>query len=239
MKRLILMISIFSLSLQGAELAFQKGNEALDQGNYQQAIVEYETALKESGPSAALHYNLGFAYYRIDQLGKALFHFRYAHRLNPRDADTKFNLEYARKSSSDSVDGEGSFSWKEFFAAFPLSKKESAYALSVAFFFWGVSAAILVFWRREWLLMLSRAILFLNAILLTGFTYKAISEKPFGVVTAKQADVYSGKGVGSVLLFSLHEGTEFDVQDVQGEWLQIVLADGKMGWLLGKDCVSL
>jgi len=42
-----------------------------------------------------------------------------------------------------------------------------------------------------------------------------------------------------VLLFTLHEGAEFTIDEVTPTgWLKIVLADGKKGWIRKSDTIS-
>jgi len=39
-------------------------------------------------------------------------------------------------------------------------------------------------------------------------------------------------------VFSLHEGTKVRVDQKTGEWLEIILADGKVGWVR-KDVLEI
>ena len=37
--------------------------------------------------------------------------------------------------------------------------------------------------------------------------------------------------INNVVLFKLHEGTEFRVREIKENWLKIELVDGKKGWI--------
>ncbi len=53
-----------------------------------------------------------------------------------------------------------------------------------------------------------------------------------GIILMDKVDVMSApSGDGGVEVFSLHEGTKVRIDQTSGEWLKIVLADGKIGWV--------
>ena len=71
-------------------------------GNYQQAIRDYEELLK-NGASAEIYYNLGNAYYRTDNITKAVLNYERARLLSPGDEDINFNLQFARSKTIDKI----------------------------------------------------------------------------------------------------------------------------------------
>jgi hypothetical protein len=81
-------------------------------------------------------------------------------------------------------------------------------------------------------------VIFLAVFLLslTVFIGRQWLIKPFGVAIAKETQVYSGVGKDNVVLFVLHEGVEFTVEDSYEEnWIKIELVDGKKGWMAKAD----
>ena len=70
--------------------------------NYQQAINGYEALLKQ-GVSADLYYNLGNAYYRTDNITRAIINYERALLLSPGDDDIRFNLQMARSKTIDKI----------------------------------------------------------------------------------------------------------------------------------------
>ncbi len=58
----------------------------------------YQSVLKAEGPSAAVYYNLGNAYQRLEQYGPAILAYERAKLITPRDPDLRANLERARKA---------------------------------------------------------------------------------------------------------------------------------------------
>ena len=55
------------------------------------------------GVSAEVYYNLGNAYYRTDNITKAVLNYERAHLLSPGDEDISFNLQFARSKTIDKI----------------------------------------------------------------------------------------------------------------------------------------
>lgn len=80
---------------------------------YQQAIKDYEELLTE-GVSAEIYYNLGNAYYRTDNITRAVLNYERALLLSPGDRDIRFNLQMARSKTIDKITPESEmffFTW--------------------------------------------------------------------------------------------------------------------------------
>ena len=97
-----LVLLFVSISLSASTVTRQQADSAYAQEHYQQAISDYETLLKQ-GVSAELYYNLGNAYYRTDQMPKAVLNYERALLLSPGDADIRFNLQMARSKTIDKI----------------------------------------------------------------------------------------------------------------------------------------
>ena len=213
---------------------FIQGNTAYEAGNYEAAIQSYENAIKTGEVNGALYYNLGNAYYREKDIGRAIFAFRKAARELPRDPDVGYNLNYARKKAVDQVDEkEGSSIFNSVFA---FTLKEGVVALVFfSFWFWAL-ATVRIYFKKSWVEWAFRfsIVAFIGSALMLGVRYRL--DQPFGVVVAQETQVYSGMGKDNVRLFNLHAGTEFVVSDTTSpEWVQIQLADGKKGWAKKTD----
>src|SRR5207253_531996 len=64
---------------------------------YPAAATAYEELDRQGLVSADLAFNLGNAYYRQGNLGRAIWAFERAATLDPDDEDTRYNLKQARK----------------------------------------------------------------------------------------------------------------------------------------------
>ena len=95
---LLLLTLPLALPAQSPEVFFGEANEAYSRGEYEKAIGLYQRALEEAA-SAALHYNLGNAFYRTGQSGRAILHFEKALALDPTNPEALANLSFVREAA--------------------------------------------------------------------------------------------------------------------------------------------
>lgn len=69
----------------------------------------YRSAIDSLGPSAERYYNLGNAYYRNGQIGRAIVSYERALRLDPTNSDLADNLEFVNSKTVDRIEPEVSF----------------------------------------------------------------------------------------------------------------------------------
>jgi hypothetical protein len=93
----LLFASMFSFANRDLEI---KAEKAYEVKNYKEAILAYETILKEGLTSYKLYYNLGNAYFKNNELGKAIYNYELANKLQPNNKDVKTNLKIANEQFS-------------------------------------------------------------------------------------------------------------------------------------------
>jgi hypothetical protein len=207
----------FGSPLEDAKAAYEAGRP-------EAAIAEIEK-MPEAPVSGALQGALGAAWFKKGDVGRAIFHFRRASELRPRDADLRYNLGFARKSAKDRLEAPGGFFTP------PFSVKETATGAAWLSLLAGILGGLWAFSRRQ-SAKLAAVIAASLAVLVSGVALLALTfDRPFGVVTAAEAAVRSGPGESYTHLFSLHPGAEFDRLREEKGWLQIRLSDGKRGWV--------
>jgi len=97
--------------IESATALFQKGNESYEEGNFDQAIEEYQKVLDQGIRNSKVFYNLGNAYFRKNQLGKAILNYRRALSLDPRDEDSIANLRFAKLFTLDKIEEQTALFW--------------------------------------------------------------------------------------------------------------------------------
>ena len=108
---LLTLLFLFPMTIQA--VTKQDADAEYSKGNYQQAIKDYEELLK-AGESAEIYYNLGNAYYRTENITRAVLSYERALLLNPADDDIRFNLQMARSKTIDKITPESEmffFTW--------------------------------------------------------------------------------------------------------------------------------
>ncbi len=237
----LLVILIFPYSVlrsQGLE-----ADDAYRQGNYAEAVVLYEQVLADGYTSAELYYNLGNAYYRENQMGRAILNYRRALRLDPAMTDAKENLALAESRTTDRI-----AELPRFFMVRWVDALCTQFTPRVWRLVWVVLLALLgvsvVCFRLGNSLTLRKSALaggVVTIVLLavaswlllrTTARYNAHSE---AVVMPAAISVKGSPEAQSVDKVILHEGTVVTVSESLSGWYKITLADGTTGWCLSDD----
>jgi len=69
---------------------------AYEEGKYNEAATAYAKLLQTGQTSAALYFNLGNAFFKSGQMGRAVAAYRLAGPTHSRDPDVRANLQFAR-----------------------------------------------------------------------------------------------------------------------------------------------
>lgn len=217
-----------------------RGNQAYQDGDFQAAIEAYE-AVRESGfRSGGLEYNLGNAYFKAGDLGRAILHWERALELSPGDPDVQANLELARSLTVDAVEPLPRF-WLTAFLSWWAGLLPRGWLLGVVAFGWlAVTGGVVIriLGRAGWPTTLGTWTTVGGTVLLLVFgpslfvreTGVGVPER--GVILADAVSVHSEPSADDDLtLFEIHEGTRIRIDRRAGEWVEVVLDDGKVGWV--------
>ena len=78
------------------QTAFFRANTLYTQGQYAEAVEAYEAVLQSGLASGNVYFNLGNAYFKAGQVGRAILSYERARRFLPSDPDLAANLGFAR-----------------------------------------------------------------------------------------------------------------------------------------------
>lgn len=236
---ILLMLLPWTVVWAGPYEAFEAGNEHYHKENYAQAIAEYQKVLKSGQQSSDLHFNLANAYYKLNKVGPAIFHYEKAIMLCPHDRDYKTNLAFAQKMMIDEVRPDRRVGLEKAIAGFTGALSYNGWAVAAVLcsvlLFAGFAAYYFsrrAFYKR--LFFVSMLIFAFGIAVTLGSAYAARSiyqtEKP-AIVFAAVASVKSEPKANSADAFVLHEGTKVFILEELGNWSKIMLADGTDGWM--------
>lgn len=222
-------------SASGTQLA--AANHLYEAGQYGEAAAAYEALLATGVEDGRVHYNLGNAYYKAGDLGRAILNYRRAERLLPRDGDVAANLKLARSQTRDQIEAADEGALIDLIRDLSgwLTLDEAALALLVLWLGLGglMVWAILRPARRRltaYLAVPLATLLALGLVIVGGRLYDERAHPP-GVVLADQVDVHSGPGSDYLVEFTLHAGAEVRVVERRGDWVRIALPGGLQGWV--------
>src|SRR4029450_14155916 len=89
-------ICIFVAASAFAQTDFDRANQEYAQGHFKEAIAGYETLVRSGPLSANLFYDLGNAYFRTDDFGRAILSYERALALEQHHPEAAANLQIAR-----------------------------------------------------------------------------------------------------------------------------------------------
>ncbi len=236
---LLLMILPLTAQDQNVQQLFRQGNLFFQQGKYQQAVEAYQKILEQGYESGELYYNLGNAYFKINQFGKARLFYERALRFMPDDEALKENLILLKRRLVDRIEVPPKFFltvwWEDLLQAFSLTTL--TYLVIIAFWMLILSWAFYLFMKKQrhrergkGLVVLTLILLILLSVILTDKIYRFEKEK-YGVILKPSVTVFSEPRKEATEIFVVHEGTKVKILRKNQNWLEIKLGDGKTGWL--------
>ena len=222
---------------------FQKANQAYQNQNFQQAIELYQNILGQGYQATEIYYNLGNAFFRLNNLGQAILNYEKALKLNPNDPDIRYNLELANLRVVDRLELPPRFFLFEWWDSLKTYFSLTQLTRLVAILF-TLSILLLVLWLfirryrlRRWLL----TGVIVSGILFIFWGYILINQsgeyrnRHQAIVLTPTITVMSAPDEGSTDVFLLHEGVKIRLDEQRTSWVKISLPDGKSGWIKTED----
>ncbi len=233
------LLLMLMMPLSASAVTKAEADSAYVHERYQQAIADYEALLK-GGVSADLYYNLGNAYYRTDNITKAILNYERALLLSPGDADTRFNLQMARSKTIDKITPESEMFFVTWYHSLVNLMSVDAWARTalIALAIAIILALAYLFSDRMWLRKtgffgaLFLLVVFLMSNLFAYQQKQKLTHRTGAIIMTNAATVKSTPSKNGTDLFILHEGTRVTITDgsMKG-WKEIRVADGKQGWI--------
>jgi len=240
---LLVIFTGFYAKSQNNDILAARARKAYDASQFPQALQLYEKILNSGNESAVLYYNLGNAYFRNNEIPSAILYYEKALKLEPNLENIRHNLKIANTRITDKVEVVPELFFKRWWKAFLdiLGIDQAGITLillltlalfSTAIYLVSNSIGVrkVAFWSG-----LSLFILLFIALFATlekehqlNFHHEAIVFNP--TVTVK-----SSPDLSSTDIFVIHEGIKVELLDQIGEWQEIRIANGSIGWIKSSD----
>lgn len=219
---------------------FLEGNRLYQQGDFAAALDAYlavEGSGFESGP---LSYNIGNAYFKTGDLGRSILYYERAVRLLPADEDVAENLALARSLTIDEVEPLPRFwllqVWDWWVRLLPGTAL--AWLVAISYSIAGGASMAVVLGRSPSARRIARRVVLVNGAITVVFGLNlAIRDLGLGqaeeaVVMAAELSAQSAPSEDpNLTLFSVHEGTKVRIDRRSEGWAEVVLEDGRVGWV--------
>src|SRR5882724_8275993 len=221
--------------LAQSDADFPKANQEFAQGHFKEAISGYEALIRAGQWSANVFYNLGNAYFRAGDFGRAILNYERALALERHHPEATANLQIARDEARAL---EMQPSWPERYLQFASINQ---FSITAAVAFWvGLFCVVgLIFARRRSAaiiaLLICSLLTFVVAILAIYELDHGSIGRSLAIVTGKdvQARLATADTANSVL--ALPEGSEIRVLSTRGDWVYAALPNNLRGWIPAKN----
>ena len=219
---------------------FQAGNRLYQEGDYPAALDAYLGLFDDGLESGELHYNIGNAYFKLGEMGRAILFYERARRELPGDESVRANLELARSLTADQITPLPGF-WLPRAVGWAVRLVPRGWLITIMALGYFALAATLLYRLlsagaepRPWT---TRVAVAAAAVTLASGANLLIREFDIGqaergVILQAEAAVQSAPSDDPALhLFTIHEGAVVRIDRRAEAWLEIVLEDGKVGWV--------
>lgn len=230
--------STMSVSAQ-TDAQFAKANQAYAQGHFKEAIDGYDALVRSGQWSANLFYDLGNAYFRAGDFGRAILNYERALTLERRHPEATANLQIARDEARAL---ELQPSWPERYLQFATLNQYTVTA-TIAFWIAAFCLVALIFARRRSATMVVSLVvmlsLFAAAIFAVWQLDRGVNGRSLAIVTAEdlQARVATADTANSVL--ALPAGSQVKILSTRGDWIYAALPNNQRGWIPAKSAEQI
>jgi tetratricopeptide (TPR) repeat protein len=239
----ILLLLAFSVnsgfSQEERTAKFLKGVELYSDSKYQDALNEWLDIYNTGYRSASLSYNIGNAYFKLNNIPGAVLYYERALLLKPADNNINYNLQISRSLVVDKFEEIPELYFVRWFDFLALLLPTNTWAIVsiITFIFCLVLLSVYIYSSRYRIKVIGfwTAALFLvisaSSMAFTVRNRSLVYDSHKAVIFAPSVNGKSSPDNSGTDLFVLHEGSKVIIEDMVGEWYEIKLSDGNKGWV--------
>jgi len=229
---------MFSLAQDNKE-KYLNGVEHYKNGDFSAAADTWVELFNAGYDNYEVLYNLGNAYYKINEVPLAILFYERALLRKPGDEDIRYNLAIATGQIKDRFESIPKVFIVRWFNAISLTMTSDTWAVIsvVAFILTLVLVLLFLFMLRYNLKVLSfwlGLIFLIVSASALSFSYRSrqlVYNSNEAIILAPVITGRSTPSESGTELFVIHEGLKVRTGEEIGEWTEIRLPDGNKGWI--------
>ncbi len=235
----LIIIMLQAISMPANAITKKNADDEYTKGNYQQAIKDYEELLKK-GASVELYYNLGNAYYRTDNITRAVLNYERALLLSPGDEDIRFNLQMARSKTIDKIAPKSEMFFITWYRSLVNFTSVDGWA-KTAITSIALALILILYYLFGKKLMIRKTAFYSSLIFLLLFIFsnifayeqrRILTRRTGAIITTPSVTLKKTPVANSEYNTIIHEGSRVEIiDDTMKDWKLVELEDGREGWI--------
>lgn len=242
----LLLLCAFLLSSAGKlagqasnEERFSEGVALYTSSSYHEALDVWTGIYNTGYRSADLAFNIGNAYFKLNNIPGAILFYERALLLRPGDEDARYNLAIARSMAKDKFEEIPELFLVRAYDFLSLVMPSNTWAilslttfilclilLSVYIYSSSYRIKVTGFWLALFCLVFS-----LSSLAFSVRNKSLVHDSSKAIIFSPQVSGKSSPDNSGTDLFVIHEGTKVTVTGELGDWYEIRLSDGNKGWV--------
>jgi hypothetical protein len=236
---MLVLLSAITVAAGTGNATIDSANAAYAGSDYEKAAKLYEEVLASGLEAPEVYYNLGNAYYKLNRVGLSILNYERAKKLAPNDEDIKHNLALANQRITDKIEPVPQLFIEEWKSGFVNLFSATGWAMTciVMFIFLLTMLGLYItgntkgkrqlgFWAGLAFLVFSTSSFFI-----ARKQHNLMIEAQDAIVTSSSVTVKGSPSEKGTKLFVIHEGTKVEIEEIDGTWVEVKIANGNVGWV--------
>jgi tetratricopeptide (TPR) repeat protein len=218
----------YAIADASESITLEKANQAYRQGKFEEARANYLQLISSGVVAPELFFNLGNAWLKEGEQGRAILNFRRSLVLNPNFTAAQQNLDSVLRSVGN-VEEHSLYTW--------LALRSDFWLALTTTFFW-LNAIVILLWvaNRRFrtagkLVLLLIAPVFILSLAATLWVGDGMKDPNLAVVVDQSADVRYGPATSARTALTMGAGQELRLIEERGNWTLCRLSSGLTGWI--------
>lgn len=230
----------------------ERADSAYNKEDYRKAIRLYTSAIENEGVSPELYYDLGNAYYRTGDLGRAVLNYERALKIDPSYENARVNLAFVNTKILDKPEDDTTFLSKVYYKILVQASPDAWAWIAFAMFLLVMCAASLYVFSSD--VTVRKAGFFSGIILLVLFIYSLIvawqcasashsDERAVVIVPTTHLSSTPRATGKNEKVVPIHEGTRVEIVDsvptpddpTTSMWYEVKINNSTRAWLRAAD----
>lgn len=237
-KWLLLVVAILLVHISSFASPYDKwwneGNRCYNQKQYDSAAYYFEQIAALKPADAAVYYNLGNTYYRLNEIGKAVLNYERTLQIEPTHQQAKDNLALTISRIEKPIATVEDIFFVQWWKALTSPATTAMWSIISLVLFLGTIGIALMKVLGKPLFATGRvqatliSLWLVTLILAIASTSQKLAEK--AVVMENNTTLLNGNKTGKSI-GNIPEGTTVEINSEAGQMTEITLPDGRSGWV--------